>query len=69
MAEGVVIEINEAFAVVPMVSMRTLGIGHDELNVHGGTCALGRPVSVAAICIGGGETTAIAIERSKEELS
>jgi acetyl-CoA C-acetyltransferase len=77
-------EINEAFAVVPMVAMRDLGIPHDKLNVHGGACALGHPIGasgarilvtllsalrqyglkrgLAAVCIGGGEATALAIE-------
>ncbi|WP_044872869.1 acetyl-CoA C-acyltransferase [Pseudomonas sp. LFM046] len=78
-------EINEAFAVVPMVAMRDLDISHDKLNVHGGACALGHPIGasgarvlvtllsalqqyglkrgVASVCIGGGEATAVAIER------
>ncbi|MCT9633265.1 acetyl-CoA C-acyltransferase [Pseudomonas aeruginosa] len=77
-------EINEAFAVVPMVAMRDLDIPHARLNVHGGACALGHPIGasgarilvtllaalqqrglargVAAVCIGGGEATAVAIE-------
>ncbi|HHX89659.1 MAG TPA: acetyl-CoA C-acyltransferase [Paracoccus sp.] len=79
-------EVNEAFAVVPMVFMRDLGIARDKMNVNGGACALGHPIGasgariivtllhalerrglkrgVAAICIGGGEGTAIAIERA-----
>lgn len=78
-------EVNEAFAVVPMAFMREFGLERDQVNVHGGACALGHPVGasgariivtllnaletydkkrgVAAICIGGGEGTAIAIER------
>ncbi len=78
-------EVNEAFAVVPMVFMQELGLDHDRVNVNGGACALGHPIGasgarimvtllnalerqglkrgVAAICIGGGEGTAIAIER------
>ncbi|MDT4868896.1 Acetyl-CoA acetyltransferase [compost metagenome] len=78
-------EVNEAFAVVPMVAMRDLDISHDKLNVHGGACALGHPIGasgarvlvtllnaltqydlkrgVASLCIGGGEATAVAIER------
>ncbi|MGK8436870.1 acetyl-CoA C-acyltransferase [Ectopseudomonas hydrolytica] len=77
-------EINEAFAVVPMVAMRDLEIPHAKLNVHGGACALGHPIGasgarvlvtllaalqqrglkrgVGAVCIGGGEATAVAIE-------
>ncbi|MDF1854585.1 acetyl-CoA C-acyltransferase [Pseudooceanicola sp.] len=78
-------EVNEAFAVVPMVFMREMGLSRDIVNVNGGACALGHPIGasgariivtllnalenrglkrgVAAICIGGGEGTAIAIER------
>jgi acetyl-CoA C-acetyltransferase len=78
-------EINEAFAVVPMIAMKELGLPHEAVNIHGGACALGHPIGasgariivtlvsalerhklnrgVAAICIGGGEATAIAVER------
>lgn len=77
-------EINEAFAVVPIVAMRDLGLEHDKVNVHGGACALGHPIGatgariivtllsamqrhhaergIAAVCIGGGEATAVALE-------
>lgn len=83
--EGVdLYEVNEAFAVVPMVAMRDLGIPHERMNVLGGACALGHPIGasgarivvtlinslkqsggrrgIAAVCIGGGEATAIGIE-------
>ena len=78
-------EINEAFAVVPMIAMKELGLSHDKVNIHGGACALGHPIGasgarimvtlisameqndakkgVASLCIGGGEGTAVAIER------
>ncbi|MTI10755.1 acetyl-CoA C-acyltransferase [Curvivirga aplysinae] len=78
-------EVNEAFAVVPMAFMNELGVSRDQLNIHGGACALGHPIGasgarilvtllnalevedkkrgVAAVCIGGGEGTAVAIER------
>ncbi|WEK07275.1 MAG: acetyl-CoA C-acyltransferase [Candidatus Pseudomonas colombiensis] len=77
-------EINEAFAVVSLVSMSKLEIPHAKVNVHGGACALGHPIGasgarilvtllsalrqrgekrgIAAICIGGGEATAVAVE-------
>lgn len=77
-------EINEAFAVVSLVTMAQLDIPHAKVNVHGGACALGHPIGasgarilvtllsalrqkglkrgVAAICIGGGEATAMAVE-------
>ncbi|HEY4771864.1 MAG TPA: acetyl-CoA C-acyltransferase [Steroidobacteraceae bacterium] len=37
-------EINEAFAVVTMATMRDVGIQHERVNVHGGACALGHPI-------------------------
>lgn len=40
-------EINEAFAVVPMIAMQELGMGHDVVNVHGGACALGHPIGAS----------------------
>jgi acetyl-CoA C-acetyltransferase len=40
-------EINEAFAVVPLIAMRELGIDHDKLNVNGGACALGHPIGAS----------------------
>ena len=78
-------EINEAFAVVTMAAMHDLQLSHEQVNVHGGACALGHPIGasgarilvtllsalqtydlkrgVASLCIGGGEATAMAIER------
>lgn len=78
-------EVNEAFAVVPMIAQKELGIPSDKLNVNGGATALGHPIGasgarimatllaaleerglkrgVASLCIGGGEATAVAIER------
>lgn len=77
-------EINEAFAVVALVTMSKLEMPHEKVNVNGGACALGHPIGasgarilvtllsalkqrgvtrgVAAICIGGGEATAMALE-------
>jgi len=40
-------EVNEAFAVVPMALMHDLNIPHDQLNVHGGACALGHPIGAS----------------------
>ena len=78
-------EINEAFAVVPMIAMKELSLDHDKVNVNGGACVLGHPIGasgarimatllaemekrdakkgVAALCIGGGEATAICLQR------
>lgn len=77
-------EVNEAFAVVALVTMAKLELPHSKVNIHGGACALGHPIGasgsrilvtllsalrqqglhrgVAAVCIGGGEATAIAVE-------
>jgi acetyl-CoA C-acetyltransferase len=78
-------EINEAFAVVPMIAMKELDLDHAKVNVNGGGCVLGHPIGasgarimatllaemerrdvkkgVASLCIGGGEATAVALER------
>jgi acetyl-CoA C-acetyltransferase len=40
-------EINEAFAVVPMIAMRELGIPIEKLNVNGGATALGHPIGAS----------------------
>ena len=40
-------EINEAFAVVAMASMKELNLPHDKVNVHGGACALGHPIGAS----------------------
>jgi acetyl-CoA C-acetyltransferase len=40
-------EINEAFAVVPMIAMQELSIPHSKINVHGGACALGHPIGAS----------------------
>jgi len=40
-------EVNEAFAVVPMAVMADLKVPHDQLNVHGGACALGHPIGAS----------------------
>jgi acetyl-CoA C-acetyltransferase len=40
-------EINEAFANVPMIAMRDLGLDHARVNVNGGACALGHPIGAS----------------------
>ena len=40
-------EINEAFAVVPLIAMRELGLDHDKVNVNGGACVLGHPIGAS----------------------
>lgn len=39
-------EINEAFAVVPMVVMKLAGIPEEKVNVNGGAVALGHPIGM-----------------------
>src|SRR5690349_4357690 len=41
------IEINEAFAAVGIVSMRELGLPEDKVNVNGGAIALGHPIGMS----------------------
>ncbi|TAL64595.1 MAG: acetyl-CoA C-acyltransferase [Legionella sp.] len=77
-------EINEAFAVVAMAAITQLELNLEQVNIHGGACALGHPIGasgarilvtlinalkrkgkkrgIAALCIGGGEATAMAVE-------
>jgi acetyl-CoA acyltransferase len=40
-------EVNEAFACVPLIWMRELGISHERLNVNGGAIALGHPLGAS----------------------
>ena len=40
-------EINEAFAVVPMIAMKELGMTADKVNVNGGACAMGHPIGAS----------------------
>ncbi len=42
------IEVNEAFAVVPIVFMKEFGISTpDKININGGACAIGHPVGAS----------------------
>jgi acetyl-CoA C-acetyltransferase len=46
-------EINEAFAVVPLQTIRSLGIDPEKVNVNGGAIALGHPLgATGAILLG-----------------
>ncbi len=40
-------EVNEAFASVPLVWMKEIGVGHERLNVNGGAVALGHPLGAS----------------------
>lgn len=52
-------EINEAFAVVPLQTMKNLGIPRDKVNVNGGAIALGHPL---------GATGAMLLQTAVDEL-
>jgi len=41
------VEINEAFAAVGIVSQRALGLGDEQVNVNGGALALGHPIGMS----------------------
>jgi acetyl-CoA C-acetyltransferase len=41
------VEINEAFAAVGVVSTRKLGLSPDKVNVNGGAIALGHPIGMS----------------------
>lgn len=41
------VEINEAFAVVPMACMQQVNIDHAKVNIHGGAVALGHPIGAS----------------------
>ncbi len=46
-------EINEAFAVVPLLTMKQLGVPHERVNVNGGAIALGHPLgATGAVLLG-----------------
>ncbi|MHB8325531.1 MAG: thiolase family protein [Candidatus Dormibacteria bacterium] len=38
------VEVNEAFACVPLIWQREFGVGSDRLNVNGGSIAIGHPL-------------------------
>ena len=40
-------EINEAFAVVPMATIKELSIEKEKVNIFGGACALGHPIGAS----------------------
>jgi len=40
-------EINEAFAAVPLIAIRQLGLDPERVNVNGGACAIGHPVGAS----------------------
>lgn len=77
-------EVNEAFASVPLLVHRDLGVPLAKVNICGGACSLGHPLGcsgarilvtllhamrrtgarrgIASVCVGGGESAAVALE-------
>jgi acetyl-CoA C-acetyltransferase len=78
-------ELNEAFAVQALATMRELRLNPAKVNVNGGAVAIGHPIGasgarilvtllhemqrrqtqrgIAALCLGGGNAVALAVER------
>lgn len=46
-------EINEAFSVVPLYAMKTLGLNASAVNVNGGALAIGHPMGASGIRLAG----------------
>jgi len=46
-ADADLYEVNEAFAVVTMAAMKEFGLSPEQVNVHGGACALGHPIGAS----------------------
>jgi len=44
-------EVNEAFAAVPLMYMKELGVPHDKVNINGGAIALGHPLGATGAMI------------------
>ena len=51
MADIDLVEINEAFAAVPMIFMEELGADPDRVNVNGGAIAMGHPLGATGAII------------------
>ena len=45
------VEINEAFAAVPLKFMKEFGLSHDKVNVNGGAIAMGHPLGATGAMI------------------
>lgn len=58
-------EINEAFAVVPLVTAKAIGVGLEKVNVMGGALALGHPLGASGARIIGTLMTALRSQKKK----
>ncbi|GAA4448341.1 acetyl-CoA C-acetyltransferase [Nibrella saemangeumensis] len=59
-------EVNEAFAVVPLLFMDKFGVDHGKVNVNGGAIALGHPLGATGAIISA--TLLDELERSDKQL-
>jgi acetyl-CoA C-acetyltransferase len=57
-------EINEAFAAVPLIAIRQLGIDPEKVNVNGGAVAIGHPLGTS-----GGRLTATLVRELQRRQS
>jgi len=57
------LEVNEAFAVVPMAFNKELNVAEDKVNVFGGSCAIGHPLGASGARI---VTTLINVLQKKD---
>ncbi|MGD0855764.1 MAG: acetyl-CoA C-acetyltransferase [Dehalococcoidia bacterium] len=46
-------EINEAFGIVPLYTIKELGLQEDRVNIHGGALAIGHPLGASGIRLTG----------------
>jgi acetyl-CoA C-acetyltransferase len=58
-------EINEAFSVVPLYAMQTLGLDEDRVNIHGGALALGHPLGATGARLVGTLARALAQQNGR----
>ena len=43
------VEVNEAFAVLPLLHVKDMGVDPEKLNVNGGACCIGHPVGASGM--------------------
>jgi acetyl-CoA C-acetyltransferase len=58
------VEINEAFAAVPLHSARMLGVSEEIVNVNGGAVALGHPIGASGVRL----ALALALEMRRRDV-
>jgi acetyl-CoA acetyltransferase family protein len=43
------VEVNEAFSVLPLMQIKDMGIDPEKMNVNGGACCIGHPVGASGM--------------------